>query len=92
VFVYETDRTDLDLNQIVAELPSGGGTINFNRRTGMDASSDETLDDFDYGWLRIVPREFNQDDEVIAYELHFAEPPTLLEITDVYGKGMRRVW
>jgi hypothetical protein len=46
------------------------------------------LDDFDYGWLRIVPVDFVSTSETLEFELHFPQPPRFLELRDIYGHGI----
>ena len=82
---YTATRGDLDLDVIETDL----GTIGFGARLGVDATSIETLDDFDYGFLRLVPLEFLSTSETLAFELHFAKRPAYLELRDVYGRGLR---
>ena len=68
------------------------GTINFNRRTGMDASSTAVLDNFDYGWVTIVPDPFSSSSQTIRYEFRFPGKPRYVELTDIYGRGIRRTF
>jgi murein DD-endopeptidase MepM/ murein hydrolase activator NlpD len=88
VVIYETDRSDLDLGEVRTDL----GTINFNLRTGIDASSTATLDNFDYGWVVIVPGVFSSTSTKIRYEFRFPVRPRYVQLTDIYGHGIRRTW
>lgn len=74
---------DLDLNRIGSDL----GVVDFNSREGLDARTLSALDDLDYGWMRIEPLEL--DDDSAVYLLHFAQSPEWVEITDIYGVGVR---
>ncbi len=82
---YAATRGDLDLDVIETDL----GTIGFGERLGIDATQTATLDDFDYGFLRIVPLEFLSTSETLALELHFAQRPAYLELRDIHGRGLR---
>ncbi|MCH8841574.1 MAG: M23 family metallopeptidase [SAR324 cluster bacterium] len=82
---FDATRGDLDLN----ELRTGRGVINFNRRTGIDATSTESLDDFEYGWVTIVPEQFLSTSKTIRYEFEFPAKPDYVELTDIHGHGMR---
>lgn len=88
VVSYETDRSDLDLGEIRTNL----GTINFNLRTGIDATSTAALDNFDYGWVVIVPDVFSSTSLKIRYEFRFPTRPRFVQLTDIYGHGIRRTW
>ena len=88
VVAYETTRGNLDLNELRTDL----GTINFNRRTGMDASSTAALDNFDHGWVTIVPDPFSSSSQTIRYEFRFPGKPRYVELTDIYGRGIRRTF
>jgi murein DD-endopeptidase MepM/ murein hydrolase activator NlpD len=88
VVTYEATRGDLDLNELRTDL----GTINFNRRTGIDASSTATLDNFDYGWVTIVPIPFASSSQTIRYEFRFPSTPHYVELRDIYGRGVRRTF
>lgn len=88
VQIYEATRGDLDLNVLETNL----GTLNFNRRTGIDASSTAVLDDFDYGWVVVVPDVFVSASDTIRYEFHFATTPAYLELRDIWGYGIRRTY
>lgn len=84
-FRYTATRGDLDLDVIETDA----GTIGFSAREGIDASSLERLDDFDYGWLRIDPQPFTSTSDQIVYDLYFAEAPRFLEVRDIHGAGLR---
>ena len=88
VFYCEGSRGDLDLSELRTDL----GTINFDLRTGMDATSTAALDDFDYGWVRIVPDPFTSASTTIRYQFHFPLKPLFVELTDIHGRGIRREW
>jgi len=88
VVTYETDRADLDLGEIRTNF----GTIHFNLRTGIDASSTAALDDLDYGWLVLVPDVFSSTSPMIRYELRFPMRPRFVQLTDIHGHGIRRTW
>jgi len=88
LFFCDATRGDLDLNELRTDL----GTINFDRRTGINATSTAALDDFDYGWVRIVPEPFTSASASIRYQFHFPQKPRYVELTDIYGRGVRRDW
>ena len=81
---YRASRGDLDLDVIQTDL----GTIDFDTRAGLDATSLDHLDNFDYGWLRIVPINFGTADETLEYDLEFRVHPAYLELRDVWGRGL----
>ena len=82
---YRATRGDLDLDVIETDL----GTIGFGERAGIDATSVAALDDFDYGFLRIVPAEFRSASEELVIDLHFPVRPAYVELRDIYGRGWR---
>jgi hypothetical protein len=82
---YTATRGDLDLDVIETDL----GAIGFDTRIGLDARSTAALDDFDYGYLRLVPIPFLSTSETLAFELHFARRPAFLELRDIHGRGLR---
>ena len=82
---YQATRGDLDLDAIETDF----GTLDFDTREGIDAGSTATLDDFDYGYVRLAPDEFLSSSDTIAYELHFKDRPSYLEVRDIYGWGLR---
>ena len=82
---YTATRGDLDLDVIETDL----GAIGFDARSGLDARSTATLDDFDYGYLRLVPLPFLSTSETLVFELHFPRRPAYLELRDIYGRGLR---
>jgi len=82
---YSATRGDLDLNELRTDL----GALNFNRRTGIDADSTAALDDFDYGWVTVIPGEFVSESETITYRFEFAERPAYAELLDIHGFGIR---
>ena len=77
---YAASRGDLDLDVIETDLGA---------RRGIDATSIASLDDFDYGFLRIVPLPFLSSSDTLAIELHFAKRPAYLELRDIHGRGLR---
>jgi hypothetical protein len=82
---YIATRGDLDLDVIETDL----GTLGFDTREGIDATSIASLDDFEYGFLHLVPIEFVSASETLEYELRFAKRPAYLELRDIYGHGLR---
>jgi hypothetical protein len=86
VVTYRATRGDLDLNELRTDL----GTLNFNRRTGIDATTTAALDDFDYGWVTVVPEKFVSASGEIAYRFEFPDKPGYVELLDLYGFGIRR--
>lgn len=74
---------DLDLNRIESDL----GVVDFNSREGLDATTLSALDDLDYGWMRIEPLEL--EDDAAVYLLHFTQQPEWVEVSDLYGVGVR---
>lgn len=81
---YVATRSALDLDVIDTDR----GTIGFSTREGLDATSLDALDDFDRGWVRLVPEPFTSDSERVAYELQFAEPIRYLEVRTIRGSGV----
>jgi Peptidase family M23 len=82
---YTATRGDLDLDVIETDL----GTIGFDTRTGIDATSFETLDRFDFSFVEIVPEIFGSTSEALRYELRFPLLPGYLELRDIDGNGIR---
>jgi hypothetical protein len=82
---YVGTRGDLDLDVIRTDL----GTIGFGARDGIDATSVERLDDFDYGYMLLSPEEFVSNSRTIEFRIQFARRPSFIEIRDVYGRGLR---
>lgn len=80
-----SDRDDLDLVRVESDL----GTIDFDTREGMDATTEEGLDRTDYGWVVLEPSALLPDDAQQVMVLRFDEAPGWLEVTDVYGGGER---
>ena len=76
---------DLDLDVIATDR----GTIGFNAREGIDATSLTTLDNFEYGWAHLTPRPFSSTSTEIVYDMTFAEPIRFLEVRDIHGHGLR---
>ena len=85
VLKYSATRGDLDLDVIATDL----GTIGFDLREGLDATSSAHLDDFDYGFLHVVPLDFRSGTELLELELHFPRPPAYVELRDIFGNGQR---
>lgn len=85
---WEADRGDLDLNVLESDL----GTLNFNRRTGIDATTTAALDDFAYGWVTVVPAEFLSTSQTIRYAFVFPQAPRYVELRDIHGHGIRRTY
>jgi hypothetical protein len=75
-------RGDLDLDMIETDF----GMLGFDERLGIDV---DNLDDFDYGYLRIVPQPFLSTSEERVLDLVFDERPSFLELRDIYGRGLR---
>lgn len=82
---YTATRGDLDLDVIETDL----GALGFDTRSGLDARSPAALDDFDYGFLHLVPLPFLSTSDALAFELHFPRRPAYLELRDLYGRGLR---
>ncbi len=82
---YVATRGDLDLDVIATDL----GTIDFDTRDGIDATTIAHLDDFDFGFVRLVPINFTSTSESLEYELRFKQHPAYLELRDIYGTGVR---
>lgn len=85
VITYSATRGDLDLNVLDTDL----GTLNFNRRAGIDAATTAALDDFDYGWVTVVPDQFLSGSDRIRYRFEFPERPRYVELLDIHGAGPR---
>lgn len=79
---FTETRGDLDLDVIETDF----GVLGFNERAGIDV---DRLDDFDYGYLRVVPQPFLSTSEERVLDLLFAERPSFLELRDIYGRGIR---
>jgi hypothetical protein len=75
-------RRDLDLDVIETDF----GTIGFTEREGIDV---EWIDDFDYGYMRLVPQPFLSTSAERVFDLHFADRPSYLELRDIHGNGVR---
>lgn len=82
---YVASRTSLDLDVIETDR----GTLGFSARAGFDATSLDALDNFDRGWITLVPEEFTSSSPMIAYQLDLAEPIRFLEVRDIRGHGLR---
>lgn len=82
---YVATRSALDLDVIETDR----GTIGFSSREGLDATSLDALDNFDRGWIDLVPEEFTSSSTEIAYVFAFSEPIHTLEIRDIRGHGLR---
>ena len=79
---FTETRGDLDLDVIETDF----GTLGFGERAGIDI---EQLDNFDYGYLRLVPQPFLSTSEERVFDLHFDAQPSYLELRDIYGRGVR---
>ncbi len=79
---FVATRGDLDLDVIETDF----GTLGFVERTGLDV---DRLDDFDYGYLRLVAQPFLSTSEELVYDLHFLDRPSFLELRDIHGRGIR---
>jgi len=75
-------RGDLDLDVIETDF----GVLGWNERAGIDV---DHLDDFDYGYLRLVPQPFLSTSEERVFDLLFDSRPSYLELRDIYGSGVR---
>ena len=75
-------RGDLDFDVIESDL----GALGFDERRGIDVKH---LDDFDYGWIRLVPQPFSSTSTDRVFDLHFDERPSWLELRDIHGRGIR---
>lgn len=82
---YVAPRSALVLDVIDTDR----GTIGFSTREGLDATSLDALDNFDRGWIQIVPEPFTSNSEQIAYELQLTEPIRYLELRTIHGAGVR---
>jgi hypothetical protein len=82
---YIATRGDLDLDAIETDF----GVIDFDTREGIDATSITTLDNFDYGFMTLVPVEFVSASDLLEYEFRFTKRPAYLELRDIYGDGLR---
>lgn len=82
---YTATRGDLDLDVIETDF----GTLDFDARTGIDASSLAHLDDFHYGWVTLVPQPFLSSSDTLVVDLHFPRRPSYLEVRDIHGVGVR---
>ncbi len=86
VLQYEARNTKLDLNELRCDL----GVLNFNLRTGIDATTTGRLDHFDFGWVSMYPGRFSGRNDSIAYLFEFPEQPKFVQVTDIHGRGLRR--
>ncbi|MEJ7599045.1 MAG: M23 family metallopeptidase [Kofleriaceae bacterium] len=82
---YAATRGDLDLDRI----DWTGGSLGFNHRHGIDASTTPALDNFNYGAAKLSPDEFLSTSAELAIEIHFVERPQFLELRDIFGTGVR---
>jgi hypothetical protein len=82
---YTAGRGDLDLDVIATDL----GSIGFGERLGLDATSTTALDDFDRGFVRLVPLPFLSASGTLVMELHFPVRPGFVELRDIHGRGLR---
>lgn len=85
VLRVRTPSDDLDLDRVATEL----GAIGFDAREGLDASTWDALDDFDYGWARVEPASFGDEARWMEWTLTFPTAPAWLEATDIHGDGAR---
>jgi len=65
------------------------GVVDFDLKDGIDATSKPAMDDLDLGWVRIEPEPFDRDAQLQTWHLHFEGQPTFVQVTDVYGEGVR---
>jgi hypothetical protein len=79
---YIETRGDLDLDVIETDF----GALGFDERQGIDV---DDLDNFDYGYLRIVPQPFLSTSTERVFDLIFDQQPSYLELRDIYGRGVR---
>jgi len=79
---YIETRGDLDLDVIETDF----GTLGFDEREGISV---DDLDNFDYGYVRLVPQPFLSTSSERVFDLLFTERPSYLELRDIYGRGVR---
>lgn len=80
-----SDREDIDLNRVETDL----GAFDFDTREGLDASSEERLDETDLGWVQLEPSPLLPDDPTAVLTLGFPTRPAWVEVSDIYGVGWR---
>jgi hypothetical protein len=79
---FTETRADLDLDVIETDF----GTLGFDERAGIDV---DDIDNFDYGYLRLVPQPFLSTSDERVFDLHFTDRPAYLELRDIHGRGVR---
>lgn len=80
-----TSDTDLDWNRVATDL----GTLDFDLREGLDATTYDALNDLDRGWVHVVPDLPGDEDGFQAYTLTFPTRPAWVEVLDIRGDGWR---
>ena len=80
-----TAEGDFDWNRVESDL----GVVDFDLREGFDARSDETIDDFDHGWVVIDPVPDADEPDHQSWILTFPEAPAWVEVVDWRGEGWR---
>ncbi|MFK7928786.1 MAG: M23 family metallopeptidase [Myxococcota bacterium] len=83
----QTRRNDQDWSRVETNF----GTLDFDLRTGMDATSATAIDNLDFGWVKIVPDSTSGEGGRAAWRLQFAEQPAWVEVIDIDGEGERWV-
>lgn len=80
-----TTDDDMLLNHVESDL----GVVDYDLRTSLDTRTFVALDDFDYGWVVLVPDLPAAERGTQSYTLTFPTPPTWLEVLDIQGAGWR---
>jgi len=80
-FEVSTDRGDWDWARLTAEE----GAIDWDLRTGLDATRTEALDDFELGWVTVDPTGLEDAHSVWVLETD----ADWVEVTDLEGRGWR---
>ncbi len=78
------DEGDFDLNR----LEVGDSVLDFDLRTGIDARTAASIDQLDYGWVRIDPIPDADEPDQQSWRFVFAETPDEALFFDIEGNGL----
>lgn len=85
VLRVSTRTSDQDLNRVASDQ----GLVDLDLRMGIDATSEEAMDNLDYGWLQLDPELEHEDPGHTRWFLTFASEPEWVEVLDIRGEGWR---